>query len=132
MTQYSANGPILIHSKERKIGCDQGLPECNNCLRTHRKCQGYARRLIWPEKVDGRRKQRLPQAPDVLVSNKSISPNYGKQFLNVTFHDFGWGPKQIRSTDIVIPNLVARPRPALSFRPALKDKDGYLLTYCKW
>ncbi|CAI4218861.1 unnamed protein product [Parascedosporium putredinis] len=48
--------------KKRKIGCDRGLPSCDNCRRSERDCLGYGVRLSWPESLDGRRRKMTPRA----------------------------------------------------------------------
>ena len=41
--------------KSLKIGCDQGLPACQNCLQSKKKCSGYGLQLSWPRASDSRR-----------------------------------------------------------------------------
>ena len=41
--------------KSLKIGCDQGVPACQNCLQSKKKCLGYGLRLSWPQASDRRR-----------------------------------------------------------------------------
>lgn len=35
--------------RKRGYKCDEGKPECNNCMRMKKKCGGYNIRLKWPE-----------------------------------------------------------------------------------
>ncbi|KAI0858796.1 fungal-specific transcription factor domain-containing protein [Xylaria cubensis] len=41
--------------RERKVFCDRSIPTCERCSRSRLPCQGYALRLSWPTRVDGRR-----------------------------------------------------------------------------
>ncbi|KAF2449717.1 hypothetical protein P171DRAFT_440185 [Karstenula rhodostoma CBS 690.94] len=68
--------------KERKVGCDRALPHCENCTRAKRECKGYDLKLAWPDKYDGRRKQKKYQAdPDTSATN--YVTNFGEfSFLN--------------------------------------------------
>lgn len=41
--------------KSLKIGCDQAVPACQNCLQSKKNCLGYGIRLSWPRASDRRR-----------------------------------------------------------------------------
>ncbi|KAH7163547.1 fungal-specific transcription factor domain-containing protein [Dactylonectria estremocensis] len=79
-----------IDRPERKIGCDKGLPHCNNCTGTGRECKGYGIRLLWPDRPDGRRSKT-----DFIIGESSRTHasdhqqfGYGVvNFLNVTHED---------------------------------------------
>lgn len=64
------------------------LPNCINCQKGQRLCQGYGLRLVWPDKQDGRRKQKRYE-----VNDQSFLVKYFKQedgslaFLNTMSED---------------------------------------------
>ncbi|CAI6333219.1 unnamed protein product [Periconia digitata] len=61
--------------KERKVGCDRALPTCGNCARARRACKAYGVKLAWPDKFDGRRKQKEWKSdPDVSSSFIAFLP----------------------------------------------------------
>ncbi|KAH7135689.1 fungal-specific transcription factor domain-containing protein [Dendryphion nanum] len=115
--------------KERKVGCDRFLPECVNCKRSGRHCQGYALKLAWPDKVDGRRKQKKYQAQHVR-STDYLTRNGRFTFLNTTNEDFN---DTIDFQRIV--KIESYSRDEYQIRPALRplsninEEDGRLLSY---
>lgn len=125
------NAPGFTHL-ERKIGCDKGLPLCNNCARTGRECLGYGVRLVWPDIHDGRRK--LPTHPaqnEPLRHAPTGGLHYGQQFLNVSYVDIVQSRQDVSSIALYS-NPNARPRPSLTLQPQLRSQDGELLQYCKF
>ena len=70
--------------KSLKIGCDQGVPACQNCLQSRKKCLGYGLQLSWPQASDRRR---------TIVSNqrallaKGRLPSGRLHFLNTSTSD---------------------------------------------
>ncbi|KAJ4387794.1 hypothetical protein N0V93_008396 [Gnomoniopsis smithogilvyi] len=115
--------------KKRKIGCDRGLPSCNNCSRTGRECLGYGIRLIWPELHDGRRK--LPKHPTQVVPfvcDHTRGPHYGDQFLNTSYEDIEQSRQDFTSL-VPYGKLIVRPQYNLAFRPQLRPQEGELLQY---
>ncbi|KAI0390437.1 fungal-specific transcription factor domain-containing protein [Xylariaceae sp. FL0594] len=120
--------------KKRKIGCDRGYPACNNCRRTGRECMGYSIRLAWPDQPDGRR--RGSRIPDGTV-HYSIDrpPNYGEQFLNVTYADLmqsGKGPMVFNEEILLLRSQRRVPR-NLPLLPRFNERESHLLRYynCK-
>ncbi|KAG0645071.1 Arginine-requiring 81 [Hyphodiscus hymeniophilus] len=74
--------------KARKIGCDQKLPLCNNCIRTGRSCEGYGIKLHWPESADGRRPQYYWDSKTLNTAEYIIVAKSGTiHFLNTTYDD---------------------------------------------
>ncbi|KAI1328536.1 fungal-specific transcription factor domain-containing protein [Xylariaceae sp. FL0255] len=69
--------------KERKISCDQGLPECAKCVRGHRECQGYQPRLSWPRINDTRR----AMTSDQTENPENIHRTDHHLFINTTYQD---------------------------------------------
>ncbi|KAF2261694.1 hypothetical protein CC78DRAFT_469656 [Lojkania enalia] len=116
--------------KERKVGCDRTLPECANCKRANRHCQGYALKLAWPDKIDGRRKQKKYQA-DPGRSTKDYVTQDGKLvFLNTTLDDLSGRKIDVQDftkLEKVFSSLVISP--AISAMTGVTDNDGLLLSY---
>ena len=52
-----------LFSRIRKIKCDEGLPNCQKCTKTGRKCDGYAQK---------KRKTTYPHLPTPTVVNNSL------------------------------------------------------------
>lgn len=116
---------------ERKIGCDKGLPSCNNCLRTGRACLGYGVRLVWPDIHDGRRK--LPTHPilnETLRHGHAERLHYGQQFLNISYEDIEQSRQDFNSLALYS-NPNARPQSSLTLHPQFRLQEGELLQYCK-
>ena len=114
----------------RKIGCDRTIPSCNNCLRTRRSCNGYGLRLVWPEKSDGRRKQK-----GALVSNNShyfipVCTTGYTQLLNVGFEDLAVSKDEYQRFDLSS-STNQLDLHVLPWNPALKGQDGAVLSYCE-
>lgn len=76
-----------LHRAERKVGCDKAFPECVNCTKSKRKCKGYELKLAWPDKYDGRRKQKKYQAAPEGSAKQYIAQNGSFTFLDTTFDD---------------------------------------------
>ncbi|KIW46174.1 uncharacterized protein PV06_01861 [Exophiala oligosperma] len=118
--------------KHRKIGCDKTLPECNNCLRTNRKCGGFGIKLVWPEKYDGRRKPSIPAASGHLIQRgQEVFPSLAVDFLNTTFQDIALSNQYLvaeSSTHMPLLSLNTRTLPAVS-NPNFTLDDGRLISY---
>lgn len=71
----------------RKVGCDRGLPGCDNCLRTERHCGGYGLRLQWHEKPDGRRKHALRVPESFTRYHTAYEAGSARHFISYTFDD---------------------------------------------
>ncbi|ORX93487.1 fungal-specific transcription factor domain-domain-containing protein [Clohesyomyces aquaticus] len=116
--------------KERKVGCDRVLPTCSNCRRTNRCCQGYAIKLSWPDKQDGRRKQKNYDGSSKNLSSKNYVQHAGNfYFLNTNFNDLVGKRMKLqdmnegenfRALTILTP---------VSPFPDIRDEDGMLLSY---
>ncbi|KAI1344864.1 fungal-specific transcription factor domain-containing protein [Xylariaceae sp. FL0016] len=114
--------------KKRKIGCDRGSPECNNCLRTGRECLGYGIRLAWPDQPDGRRRSsRIPE--QIFHHHGSASAHYGKQFLNVTYSDVVSARKGLAQTSLSLVPRQTRPAPSIPLIPGFRERESYLINY---
>lgn len=118
----------------RKIGCDRSLPACSNCRRTGRPCAGYALRLHWADKVDGRRKKAIATAmPEARRPLLTALQKY--HFLNVSgcdIHMASYDGEGLDYCPSLRPNQVlAQGRPArpLSPYPPLSPGDGGYLSY---
>lgn len=117
---------------ERKVGCDRALPCCLNCGKGQRTCQGYGLRLAWPDKQDGRRKQKRYEAKDQAVATKYLLQRDGRlAFLNTVNDDLDGSKLSVRDLVMdelisVIANSIPMPR---SFFP-VKEQDGMLLSHC--
>ncbi|CAN8105089.1 unnamed protein product [Discula destructiva] len=115
--------------KKRKIGCDKGLPSCNNCLRTGRQCLGYGVRLIWPDIHDGRRKSPAhPTQSDHMAQGHTRGLHYGQQFLNISHEDIEQSRQDIRSLALYS-NPNARPQPSVKLYPQHQIQESELLQY---
>ncbi|KAH8881329.1 hypothetical protein GQ53DRAFT_754479 [Thozetella sp. PMI_491] len=112
----------------RKIGCDRQLPECGNCIRTGRKCQGYEVRLAWPDKHDGRRKTQELSLDDVfLLPLRQAAGGASRwQFLNMNVGDMTTTIPTLPTPDLQ--SLVRCPRNP-SWWPDLEGEPGLLLDY---
>ncbi|KAI1816334.1 fungal-specific transcription factor domain-containing protein [Poronia punctata] len=115
--------------KKRKIGCDRSYPACNNCRRTNRECLGYGIRLAWPDQPDGRR--RGSRIPDGAVHHSAEKPpNYGKQFLNVTYADLVHSGKRLMVfNEVLLLRSQQRPPRSLSLLPEFRERESHLLNY---
>ncbi|KAF2656195.1 hypothetical protein K491DRAFT_715581 [Lophiostoma macrostomum CBS 122681] len=116
--------------KERKVGCDRLLPACENCKRSSRRCQGYDIKLAWPDKIDGRRKQKKYQAVPEGSSTDYITQEGHFSFLNTTFDDFSG--RKFKIEEVVVTESATRtkfniPPSITSIR--LGDQEGLLLSY---
>ncbi|KAK5989549.1 hypothetical protein PT974_11076 [Cladobotryum mycophilum] len=111
--------------KQRKIGCDRGLPTCDNCSRTGRQCLGYGVRLLWPDRHDGRRRDTGIVVYDPSANTSTSSEGYGRHFLNFTFGD-------VASAGDGKPHnaLVRRPPPrSLELHPTMINQDAMFMSY---
>ncbi|KAH6989333.1 fungal-specific transcription factor domain-containing protein [Ilyonectria sp. MPI-CAGE-AT-0026] len=119
--------------KGRKVGCDKGLPHCNNCIRMGRECLGYGVRLVWPDCRDGRRSKTevLCQEPPRPCASEQQRQSYRTiEFLNVTFEDievvrYGYSYRPL------IKRCLPSPARSLSLHPVV-GQDAMLLSYCKY
>ncbi|KAH8691551.1 fungal-specific transcription factor domain-containing protein [Talaromyces proteolyticus] len=120
--------------KRRKIGCDKGVPSCDNCRRTGRDCLGYSVRLVWPDQPDGRRRRLLFPPYDWYYCPPSLIVSYGSQFLNTTFDDLrqpSWPSiNDIINRVIGAHPLSLRPSACLSSYPHLLGSEPSILQYC--
>ena len=114
---------------ERKIGCDRTLPSCLNCNKGRRICQGYGLRLAWPDKQDGRRKQKRYEVTDPDIITDYVTRKDGcLAFLNTVVND-------LDGSKISIQNLVESeltnymPKPISPF--PINEQDSMLLSHCK-
>ncbi|KAF1958271.1 hypothetical protein CC80DRAFT_503054 [Byssothecium circinans] len=86
--------------KERKIGCDRVLPQCSNCARSKRVCKGYGLKLAWPDKLDGRRKQKNWKAAPDASATEYLTEAGEFTFLNTAFDDVE--RKRVEWSDLVL------------------------------
>lgn len=117
---------------ERKVGCDRTLPTCKNCEKGQRACQGYKLRLAWPDKQDGRRKQKRYEVTNQDNVARYLHRKDGRlTFLNTVVKDMD-GSKI--SVDDLIKSELTRamsrfiPTPISPF--SISEKDGMLLNHC--
>ncbi|KAF2797979.1 hypothetical protein K505DRAFT_234338 [Melanomma pulvis-pyrius CBS 109.77] len=111
--------------KERKVGCDRALPKCANCKRSNRPCQGYDLKLAWPDKVDGRRKQKKYRADPTALASNYITQDGSFAFLNTTSKDLSGRKFSVQEMMQGDMKLV----PAVSSICSVNDQDGLLLSY---
>jgi hypothetical protein len=117
---------------ERKVGCDRKLPSCVNCKKGERICQGYGLRLAWPDKQDGRRKQkRYHVVSQEMVANYLPRMNGRLEFLNTAVEDLDGSRASIH--DLIRDELFsivasAIPTPRSLF--PVNEQDGMLLSHC--
>ncbi|KAF2738754.1 hypothetical protein EJ04DRAFT_25944 [Polyplosphaeria fusca] len=115
--------------KERKVGCDRALPACANCTRSNRHCQGYGVKLAWPDKVDGRRKQKKYYA-DPGPSSNYVTHGGEFSFLNTTSDDVKGQKLNVQDMVRLERGLkglrIARPVSSIS---GVIDQDAFLLQY---
>ncbi|KAJ4360695.1 uncharacterized protein N0V89_001262 [Didymosphaeria variabile] len=120
---------------QRKVGCDRALPHCANCTRAKRECKGYGLKLAWPDKYDGRRKQKKYQAePDTSATN--YVTKFGEfYFLNTSIEDVEGHRYTVRdlvaigcfANDFYAPRSLS---PGLEFwKLDLGEREGTLLSY---
>lgn len=118
---------------ERKVGCDRALPACANCTRAKRECKGYGLKLAWPDKYDGRRKQKKYEAEPDLSATNYVTKLGEFYFLNTSIGD-------IQGQKHTVRDLVETGCPAFDFcvprsvSPRLLDlgeREGSLLSYCE-
>ncbi|KAF3006689.1 hypothetical protein E8E13_008809 [Curvularia kusanoi] len=116
--------------KQRKVGCDRTLPTCLNCKKGKRECQGYGLRLAWPDKQDGRRKQKRYVVRDQSAQERYLYRRDGNLiFLNTLIEDLD-GSKLcmqdlIRGNSIKVSSQV--PTPLYPY--AINEQDGMLLQH---
>ncbi|KAF2628274.1 hypothetical protein BU25DRAFT_43010 [Macroventuria anomochaeta] len=117
--------------KQRKVGCDRALPTCINCKKGQRTCQGYGLRLAWPDKQDGRRKQKRYE-----VNDQDVVTNYLPQrdgcftFLNTVVEDLDGS--RLCVTDLINGELVSIMSNAIpiSINPiSVSEQNGMLLNH---
>jgi len=136
------NSQLKLNDIERKIGCDQALPSCNNCSRTNRNCEGYGLKLNWPEGGDGRR-----VIYDWDTNNKNLKPlpshvhmeGLLHHFLNTTTEDMRLLSKGVSpplSQNLIIATVSTRLlRPsrslAIGYEIGFDDEHSTLLSYCE-
>ncbi|KAJ0116865.1 n-terminal fungal transcription regulatory domain-containing protein [Diaporthe amygdali] len=113
--------------KKRKIGCDKGLPSCNNCVRTGRECMGYGLRLVWPDIPDGRRKSPKLSLQHSHGQLQASGLYYGEQFLNISFDDIEQNRQDVST--LTLQDHHARPQQALTLHPDLMGHESDLLSY---
>lgn len=117
---------------ERKVGCDRTLPACLKCKRGQRDCQGYGLRLAWPDKQDGRRKQKRYEVIDKDIVSRYVRRNDGNlAFLNTVVADLDGSRLCVQDLIkgeliTVMSNAVPMPR---SLFP-VSEQDGMLLNHC--
>ncbi|KAJ5669276.1 fungal-specific transcription factor domain-containing protein [Penicillium macrosclerotiorum] len=68
---------------DRKISCDLGRPNCQNCVNSMRSCQGYGIRLNWPEQGS----RRLLQHSDPDNPHAPLSTVQNEYFINTLMTD---------------------------------------------
>jgi len=83
-------------------------------------------KLAWPDKVDGRRKQKNYQAILRASTSNYITQDGNFTFLNTTPADVGGQKLNIRDTL----HSEMRLFPAMSPVYNVNDQDGLLLSYC--
>lgn len=134
---------LIVTNSGRKIGCDKTLPECLNCLRTKRHCEGYGLKLAWPdEDGDGRR-------PDSVTCPSSNTPHFilpasnGRYlyFLNTSRDDLLNNTRRLLPSSAnarfhapqIMHEFAMRPPFALKFghESVLNKHESLLLSYCK-
>jgi hypothetical protein len=117
---------------ERKVGCDRTLPGCQNCQRSNWQCQGYSLKLAWPDKYDGRRKQKKYHAVAGGSTARYITQDGTFAFLNTTYDDLSGSKVQFldlaNKEDDAEGLSIA---PTLSPVHGIDSKENLLLTYCE-
>ncbi|KAF9690831.1 hypothetical protein EKO04_011169 [Ascochyta lentis] len=117
--------------KQRKVGCDRALPGCVNCKKGRRTCQGYGLRLAWPDKQDGRRKQKRYEVTGQDIITKYLPRRNGRlEFLNTVVQDLDGSRMSVQ--DLVRGELIsiaanAVPMPRSLF--PINEQEGMLLNY---
>jgi hypothetical protein len=119
---------------ERKVGCDRSVPACQNCQRSHRHCQGYGIKLAWPDKADGRRKQRPIMDIQFVQSHgtRYVRLPDGMPFLNTTYQDLRFQKLDMKTILSVLGTSQALPYQLPSLLPGqYRDShEALLLSYC--
>lgn len=127
---FGASVRVTDSGKERKIGCDRGLPVCHNCTRTGRRCLGYGVRLLWPDRHDGRRKDSGFVVYTPPENPLELSDTYGLHFLNVTNHDVA-SSLDPSSYNALVRRPITKPGRALNLYPSMVGQDAMFMSYCK-
>ncbi|KAH6633494.1 fungal-specific transcription factor domain-containing protein [Boeremia exigua] len=116
--------------KQRKVGCDRTLPSCLNCRKGQRACQGFGLRLAWPDKQDGRRKQKRYEVKNQDVMTRYLPRKNGHlRFLNTVVEDLDGSKLSFR--DLVQGEFID----AMSNIPmslnmcSINEQDGMLLNH---
>ncbi|UPX12777.1 uncharacterized protein EKO05_0003315 [Ascochyta rabiei] len=117
--------------KQRKIGCDRALPTCLNCDKSQRTCQGYGLRLAWPDKQDGRRKQKRYEVMSQEVIAKYLPRSNGSlEFLNTVVQDLDGSRMSVQ--DLMkgeLISIVANAIPTSRSLFPINEPDGMLLNH---
>lgn len=131
----------------RKVRCDLRRPDCGNCTKARRLCQGYGIQLSWPR--DGDRKRAKISRDTFAVDNTLGMPL--KKFLNTSSWDIilseqlvnGINPCETRSqpdmkahsTKILRVACSLRtmkvPRPTYLSPIVTNSEQSHLLGFCK-
>ncbi|KAM0481983.1 hypothetical protein ACHAPX_003317 [Trichoderma viride] len=119
---------VTDSGKERKIGCDRGLPVCHNCTRTGRRCLGYGVRLLWPDRHDGRRKDSGFVVYSPPENPLELSETYGLHFLNVTNSDVA-SSLNPSSYNALVTRPFTKPARALNLYPSMVGQDAMFMSY---
>ncbi|ESZ98284.1 hypothetical protein SBOR_1277 [Sclerotinia borealis F-4128] len=118
--------------KSRKIGCDKGIPYCNNCTRTGRVCEGYGIKLHWPESGDGRRPVHSWENESHRPAQISPAPPTREkyQFLNSTYIDLKVA-SEFKQKCYSTYRYMSSPQRSLKFgyETTLESRDATLLSY---
>ncbi|KAJ8069349.1 hypothetical protein OCU04_003004 [Sclerotinia nivalis] len=118
--------------KSRKIGCDKGIPYCNNCTRTGRVCEGYGVKLHWPESGDGRRPIHSWENESHRPAQRSPAPPTREryQFLNSTFIDLEVA-SEFKQRCYSTYQYMSSPQRSLKFgyETTFESRDATLLSY---
>jgi hypothetical protein len=107
-----------------------------NCTRAKRECKGYGLKLAWPDKHDGRRKQKKYEAdPDVRETNY-VTKSGEFYFLNTGMEDIEGRRYTMRDLVEKFPlvDVWARangPQSPKLWNLDLDERDGMLLSYCE-
>ncbi|KAF1922745.1 uncharacterized protein M421DRAFT_426575 [Didymella exigua CBS 183.55] len=117
--------------KQRKVGCDRALPYCLNCQKGQRTCQGYGIRLAWPDKQDGRRKQKRYEVKEQKVITRYLKQQDGcLAFLNTVVEDLNGSKLAVQ--DLIKHGLMATMStmvPMPMGHVQICEQDGMLLNH---
>lgn len=107
-----------------------------NCTRAKRECKGYGLKLAWPDKNDGRRKQKKYEADPAVRETNYVTKSGEFYFLNTGMEDIEGRRYTMRDLVEKFPLVdfwaqTNGPQSPKLWNLDLGERDGTLLSYCE-